>query len=142
MKVLLAVDGSKHSLKTLDWVIKHLGDARRKPQIELVTVHLPLPKLPNMGKVIGKAQIERFYREEGEDSIRPAKRKLERAGVPYRHRLLIGPVAETLARHAKASGCDLIVAGTRGMGGLGNLILGSTATKLLHLADRPVLIVR
>ena len=80
MKVLLAVDGSKHSLKTVGWVIKHLGDARRKPQIELVTVHLPIPKLPNMGKAVGKAQIERFYREESEDSIRPAKRKLERAG--------------------------------------------------------------
>ena len=142
MKVLLAVDGSKSSLKAVDWVIEHFGEVRGKPSIELVSVHLPLPKVPNLGKVVGKAQIERFYREEGEESIAPAKRKLERAGIPCAPRLLVGQVAETLVKHAKSSGCDLIVAGTRGMSGLGNFFLGSTATKLLQLADRPVLIVK
>ena len=142
MKVLLAVDGSKSALKAVDWVIEHLGEARSKPAIELVAVHLPIPKVPNLGKVVGKSQIERFYREEGEESIASAKRRLERAGIPYQARLLVGPVAETLVKQAKSSGCDLIVAGTRGMTGLGNFFLGSTATKLLHLADRPVLLVK
>jgi len=142
MKVLLAVDGSKSSLKAVDWVMEHFGEARDKPAIELVTVHLPIPKVPNLGKVVSKAQIERFYQEEGEENLAPAKRKLERAGVPYQPRILVGQVAETLVKQAKASGCDLIVAGTRGMTGLGNFFLGSTATKLLHLADRPVLLVK
>jgi nucleotide-binding universal stress UspA family protein len=95
-----------------------------------------------MGKVVGKSQIERFYREEGEESLAAAKRKLGRAGISCQARILVGPVAETLVKQAKASGCDLIVAGTRGMTGLGNFFLGSTATKLLHLADRPVLLVK
>jgi len=142
MKVLLAVDGSKSALKAVDWVIEHLGEARAKPAIELATVHLPIPKVPNMGKVVSKSQIERFYREEGEENLAAAKRRLERAGIAYQPRILVGPVAETLARHAKGSGCELIVAGTRGMTGLGNFFLGSTATKLLHLADRPVLLVK
>jgi len=142
MKVLLAVDGSKSSVKAVDWVVEHFGDARSRPAIELVTVHLPVPKLPNMGKVVGKAQIERFYAEEGEECLAPAKRRLERAGIPFAARILVGPVAETLVKHARASGRDLIVVGTRGMTGLGNFVLGSTATKLLHLADRPVLIVK
>jgi len=37
---------------------------------------------------------------------------------------------------------DVIVMGSRGRGDLAGLILGSTAHKVIHLADRPVLIVR
>lgn len=43
---------------------------------------------------------------------------------------------------AKSEGVDVIVMGTRGMGALGNLALGSTATKVVHLADVPVTLVK
>jgi len=63
MKVLLAVDGSKSSLKAVDCVIDHAEWYRTDPEVELITVHLPVPKLPNLGKVVGKSQIEKFYEE-------------------------------------------------------------------------------
>ena len=37
---------------------------------------------------------------------------------------------------------DVIVMGSRGRGDLAGLVLGSTAHKVIHLTDRPVLIVR
>jgi nucleotide-binding universal stress UspA family protein len=37
---------------------------------------------------------------------------------------------------------DVIVMGSRGRGDLAGLVLGSTAHKVIHLADRPVLVVR
>ena len=142
MKILLAVDGSKPSLDAVQALIDHAGWYREKPQVELVTVHLPVPKLPRMGAAVGKSQIEEYYREEGEARLAPARKKLDAAGVPYEARVLVGPVAETLVKHAKTARCDLIYIGTRGMSALGKALLGSTATKVLHISDIPVLLVK
>lgn len=56
--------------------------------------------------------------------------------------MLVGTIAESIARHAKDARCDLILIGTRGLTATADALLGSTATKLLHIADTPVLVVR
>jgi nucleotide-binding universal stress UspA family protein len=139
MKILLAVDGSKQCLKAVDCLIEHAGWYRGKPEVELVTVHLPVPRL---GGGVNKAQVQRYYEEEGAQALAPAKQKLDAAKLPYAARVLIGPVAETLVKHAKNAGCDLIYVGTRGMTATANALLGSTATKILHIATVPVLLVK
>jgi nucleotide-binding universal stress UspA family protein len=142
MKILLAVDGSKHSLDAVQSLIDHAGWYREKPQVQLLTVHLPVPKLPGMGAAVGKSQIDKYYQEEGEAKLVAAKRKLDGAGIPYEAKVLVGGVAETIVKHAKDSRCDLIYIGTRGMSEMGKALLGSTATKVLHISDLPVLLVK
>jgi nucleotide-binding universal stress UspA family protein len=142
MKILLAVDGSKNSLDAVAFLIEHAAWYRETPEVELVTVHLPVPKLPGMGAAVGKKQLADYYREEGEEKLAAARRKLGAAGVRYEARVLVGPVAETLVKHAKSARCDLIMIGTRGMTELGGALLGSTATKVLHIASIPVLLVK
>lgn len=142
MKILVAVDGSKPSLKAVQLLIDHSDWYRSPPEVELVTVHLPVPKLPRMGAVVGKEQIERYYREEGEAMLAPAKKKLDGAGIAYQARVLVGPVAETLVKHAADKRCDIIYIGTRGMSALGKALIGSTATKVLHISEVPVLLVK
>ena len=56
--------------------------------------------------------------------------------------MLVGPVAEALVKHAKDKRCDLIYIGTRGMSEIGKALVGSTATKVLHISDTPVLLVK
>jgi len=142
MKILVAVDGSKPSLKAVQLLVEHCDWYRSPPQVELVTVHLPVPKLPRMGAAVGKAQIEKYYREEGEAMLAAAKKKLDAARVPYAAHVLVGSVAEAIVKHAKDKRCDLIYIGTRGMSEIGKALLGSTATKVLHIADTPVLLVK
>ena len=142
MKILLAVDGSKGSLNAVEFLIQHAGWYREKPALELVTVHLPVPKLPRMGIVVSKADIQRYYEQEGEERLAAAKKKLDTAGIAYRTRILVGSVAETLVRHAVDKRCDLILIGSRGMTEVGKALLGSTATKVLHLSSMPVLLVK
>jgi len=89
-----------------------------------------------------KSQLERYYQEEGESMLGAAKKKLDGAGIRYQARVLVGPVAETLVKHAKAQRCDLIYIGTRGMSELGKALIGSTASKVLHISDIPVLLVK
>jgi nucleotide-binding universal stress UspA family protein len=45
-------------------------------------------------------------------------------------------------KHAKDKRCDLVYIGTRGMSGLGAALVGSTAMKVLHIAETPVLLVK
>lgn len=52
--------------------------------------------------------------------------------------VLIGDAATKIVRVAKSERVHTIVMGTRGMGALGNLALGSTAIKVIHLAEVPV----
>ena len=142
MKILLAVDGSKNALDAVDSLIAHAGWYREKPSVELVNVQLPVPKLPNMGVVVGKAQIQKFYDEEGGACLAKARRKLDDAGIGYEARVLVGPIAETLVKHAKDKRCDMIYIGTHGRTELGKALLGSVATKVLHISDVPVLLVK
>ena len=90
MKILLAVDGSKHSLHAVDSLIAHADWYRERPTVELVTVHLPVPHLPGLSKLVGKAQLQQYYREEGEARLAEARSMLEDAGIDYEPRILVG----------------------------------------------------
>jgi nucleotide-binding universal stress UspA family protein len=138
MKILVAVDGSKPSLKAVQLLVDHCDWYREAPQVELVTVHLPVPKVARFNK----SQLDRYYAEEGEAMLMPAKKKLDAAGIRYTPHVLVGPVAEAIVKHAKDKRCDLIYIGTRGMSAIGKALVGSTATKVLHIADTPVLLVK
>jgi len=142
MKILLAVDGSKYSLDAARNLVEHADWYRDKPAVELLFVHLPVPKLPGVSRFITKAQLASYYQEEGEAQLARAKKLIEGAGIACRARVLVGPVAETIVAHAREARCDLIFIGTRGMTAAGNMLLGSTATKVLHLSKVPVLVVK
>jgi len=142
MKILIAVDGSKHALAAVQCVIDHADWYREKRSVELVTVHLPVPTFHGMGAVIGKQHFERYYREEGEERLAAAREKLDAAGIPYGTHILVGPIAESLVEKAVNTRCDLVCIGSRGMSDLGKALLGSTATKVLNLSDLPVLLVK
>jgi nucleotide-binding universal stress UspA family protein len=138
MKIVIAVDGSKPSLKAVQFVIDNGDWLRERPEVELITVHLPVP---SVGRV-PKSQLERYYQEEGQAKLEAAKKKLAAAGIPHKDYVLVGGVAESIVKHAKDKRADLIYIGTRGMGALGQALVGSTATKVLHISSTPVLLVK
>ena len=136
MKILLAVDGSKTSLDAVRHVVAHADWFRQPPTIELVTVHgqVSVPRLPGIS--IGKAQMQQFYEEEGAKRLVEARKLLDKAGVKYETRVLVGPIAETIAQHAAKSGADLLILGAP------QAMIGSTCTKVMHLSPVPVLMVK
>lgn len=142
MKILIAVDGSEQALAAVQCVIEHASWYRDKPSVELVTVHLPVPQLPGLGVVVGKEQLRRYYREEGEARIAAAAKKLDAAGISFTPHILVGSIAEQIVEQAEAANCDLICIASRGMSALGKALIGSTATKVLNLSDLPVLLVK
>ena len=142
MKILVAVDGSKASLDALENVIDHADQYREQPTIELVTVHRPVPKLRGMGAAVGKSQLDRYYQEEGAETLADAKKLLDRAGIAYEAQVLVGEPADKIVEHCQKMKCDLIAVGAKGRSAIGKMLLGSTATKVLQLSDTPVLLLK
>jgi nucleotide-binding universal stress UspA family protein len=142
MKILLAVDGSKYSIDAVKFLAAHLDWAREKPQVDLLYVHPPVPKLSGLGAVIGKKQLDRYYQEEGAEALAGARQVLDAAKIAYGTHVLVGPPAETIVAHAKRERCDLLLIGHRGMSAAASMVLGSIASKVLHLSTVPVLLVK
>jgi nucleotide-binding universal stress UspA family protein len=72
----------------------------------------------------------------------PVHKFLERHGVKAKGRWKTGNPGELIAKLAEAEKFDLVVMGSHGRGALGNLMVGSVATKVLASCKVPVLIVR
>ena len=141
-RILVAVDGSSHSTKVAKAVIEQASAYKQQPDLHLAYVHLPVPTLGGLIKPVGHEALQRYYLEEGEDALRAAKKLFDRAKLPCQLHVMVGPVAETLAAEAKKLKCDMIVMGTHGMGAMSGLLLGSVATKTVHLARCPVMLIR
>ena len=141
-RILIAVDGSSHSAKVAKAVIRHVSAYKARPELHLAYVHLPLPTLGGLIKPIGHESLQRYYREEGEDALRAAKKLFDRAKLPCVIHVMVGPIAVSLANAARKLRCDLIAMGTHGMGAVSGMLLGSVAAKTVHLAHCPVLLVR
>jgi nucleotide-binding universal stress UspA family protein len=141
LRVLLPVDGSDASARATAKLVDILGWCKEPPQIDLLAVHLPVPKFPNMTIVVSDEMIQRYYDEECGRMLAPSKRILDAAGVKYAVHMRVGPIAETIVEQARKSQSDMIYMGTRGMTALSNMVLGSVATRVLHLARIPVVLV-
>ena len=142
MNILLAVDGSKNSLDAVTSLIKHVDWFEKPPTVHLLYVHLPVPKVGAFGHGPSKDALAKYYIEEGEQALAQAKTLLDQARLPHRDAILVGPPAEVICKHATDEGCDLICMGTRGLGAAAGMIMGSVATKVLHSASMPVLLVK
>lgn len=142
LKILVAVDGSESSSRAVDHLIRQAGVLKQRPEIHVLNVQHPLPYGSRVGSVIGHDKIEQFHREEGMAALKTAMQKLDAAGIKYHHHIGIGSEAEVISQYVKEKGCDYIMMGTRGLGTVSNLVMGSVATKVVHLSPVPVLLVK
>jgi nucleotide-binding universal stress UspA family protein len=93
----------------------------------------------------GGVSVELYQDRDGMAADKRHGSELERAGMPVKAELvrtLAGRVAPIIVEAARECQADVIVMGSHGRGDLAALLLGSVAHKVVHLADRPVLIVR
>jgi len=142
LKVLVPVDGSESSGRAVDFLIKELGWFKGGAEIHLLNVQPPLPYGKRVSSVLGHDQLAQYHQEEGMAALKNAMQKLDAAKVKYHYHIGVGEGAEVICQFAKEKGCDRILIGTRGLGSVSNLVLGSIATKVIHLSPVPVLLVK
>ena len=135
--ILLAVDGSDHSLKAA----KLAGDLARLSGGTLwaITVYEKVPSYlgePNLSKVIAERT------EKAEEILDEATKEIGEIPGNCESEILSGDPAETILQVVDVRNIDLIIMGTRGRGGIKSLLLGSQSHKVVSTAPCPVMLVR
>ena len=139
-RLLLAVDGSKHAVRAADYLCR-LHKLGMPMEVELVNAPAPIPT-GYVRRFLTTEMIERYYREEGAPALRDAREALQSAGVDFNAHVVPGHAAEEIVQVAREHQCARIVMGTRGLGAVAGLMLGSIAYQVIHLSPIPVTLVK
>lgn len=140
-KLLVPFDGSESALRALQHAIKL---AKQSPPAALHVVHAHEEPLlyGEIAVYVPKEKMADLQRKHSDDLLGAAVALLKNSGVAYETEILVGPIGDAIANRADALGCEGIVLGTRGLSAIGNLLMGSVATKIIHLAKVPVTLVK
>jgi nucleotide-binding universal stress UspA family protein len=138
-KALIPVDGSPASLRAVDFAIEM---ATQNPGSSLVLLNVQnISAMALAGAVIASDWQETASQDSGE-ALNEAIGKLEAAGAVFKTLVRSGEPAETIAQVAREEDIQHIVMGTRGLGRIQGLLLGSVAMKVIHLAQVPITLIK
>lgn len=140
-KFLVPVDSSDNALRALQYAIR-LAKEGGPTELVIVYAHEPPIIYGEIAVYMPEERAKELQREHSEDILKPAIEMATSAGVSYTSEILIGDIAKSIVAAAEKHRCDGIVMGTRGMGAVGNLVMGSIATKVIHLTQLPVTLVK
>lgn len=140
MKILTAVDGSKFTKRMLAYLGAH--DEWLGPQHEY-TVLYAVSNLPTRATaMLDRGLVKGYYDDEAARVFKPIRSFFTRHGLDATFVSKNGAAADVIIDAARRGRHDLIVMGSRGHGSIGNLVMGSVATKVLAGCDIPVLLIR
>ena len=136
-RILVAVDHSEWS----DRAVRAARDLAVLSGGEVWVLHL---REREMGAKTGVLRIDETT-EDANAQVAASVEVFAEAGVKAHGEIrntIFGYAAREIINDAIEVDADVIVMGSRGRGDLAGLLLGSTAHKVIHLSDRPVLVVR
>jgi nucleotide-binding universal stress UspA family protein len=137
-RVLLAVDGSDHALHAAR-TAADLARAMNSNEFRIVVAYDFIPPY------LGEPNLQYAIDARIDDAKAIMKKAIEAVGqIPCEisTEMIEGSAAEAVLDVATTRGSDVIVIGSRGLGTLAGLLLGSTSQKVVAHAPCPVLIVR
>lgn len=139
-KLLVAVDGSDNATRAIQYatsLAKLTGG-----EIHLLTVcedHADAERAHAFHTI---EDLQKASREKADGYLSAAEAVVKAGSVPVTRHVTFGDNATTIVRISNELGCDGIVMGTRGLGWLANIMLGSTSAKVLALTELPVTLVK
>jgi len=148
-RVLLAIDGSPDSQRTVEYLA-------RFPLPENVDVHVihvvpPLPVTTLSSAAIpvdaskyweSSGRTPELDEEEARSILSNTLESLSSSGIKAKGVLTSGKVAEEINQYVESQQIDLVLAGSRGLSAVKGWLLGSVSRKLIYHCKCSVLIVR
>jgi len=135
--ILVPVDGSVHAEKALNYALNlaEIHDAK----VELMTVVDEVKMAPDWAR-----EYSEKLREQDEDVLTStfSKAVKEKPNIKISKCIAEGYASEEILKCAEKGHHDLIVMGSRGMGLVRGLVLGSVSSRVVNQAEIPVLIVK
>lgn len=141
MKMLLATDGSRNSLRIADYVTKLAGEGLGLD----ITVIIVMPFTKDMAEFMGMQSDN--YQDALEYRIKPIFEKYKRAFEGFSNIQLDflvkqGEVAEKILEVANTGHYDQLLVGSRGLSAVKEIFIGSVSHKIIQLSKVPVLVVK
>jgi len=141
LKILIAVDGSEAADRAIE-AVGHMARSSLELEVTLLCVSPePLFYGSYTAATLQKIEDEQVIQQnailaKALERARAAGLTVAEPGRAY------GVIANEIVRTAKDRKVDQIAMGTRGMGAVGNMLLGSVAQRVLHQSPVPVLLVK
>ena len=137
-RVLIATDGTDAARAAMEVGLELAADEGAEVVLARVGTLLDLGFIPR-GR--DDAPPDRLPHAEADPVLCEALALAEERQVKATPELLLGDAAKQIARLAEDVDADLVVVGSRRLGRVKRVVLGSTSRSLLELTRRPVLIV-
>lgn len=138
-KALLSTDGSDSAFQAATYLVDFIG---KHGPIEVHVANIQPRPLEWQTHGMEKEAIHEHLEVEAHLAMKSVLHALNKAGITCQTHIKLGDTAETLVALAEELGCDHIVMGTRGLGAISGIVLGSVTRKVLHLANVPVTCVK
>ena len=141
LKILIAVDGSEHANRAIDAVAQM---AKSSLQLEAILLCVsPEPIYYGDYTALTIQMIEEDQKKQQDAILAKATERARAQGLNVgAAERAHGVVANEIVRMANDRRVDQIAMGTRGMGALGNMLMGSVAQRVVHQSQLPVLLVK
>jgi nucleotide-binding universal stress UspA family protein len=144
--MVLPFDGSESAERAVDFVVDKLAKSiGSRLLVHLINVQDGGAGIAGLGGRDAAEIADRLTRsslEQGRRVLAAAIEKLEKAGVAVKSIVRIGDVASEIANYVGDQTADGVVMGTRGLGPVTGLVVGSVASKVVHLVKVPVTLVK
>ncbi len=140
MKLLVATDGSKHSVRAVRYAAQLAGDSGQST-ITLVSVHDDTA-LRHAQRFVGKQAVDDYLREISDKDLASSRKVLDQAGVRHDMVIRVGNIGQEIATLAGKGKYDMVIVGSKGRSALKDLLVGSVAQRVIELSPVPVLIVK
>jgi len=140
--ILIPVDGSPASLRAVDFAIERHA---RNGTNALVLLHVqPIGSINPAGlsEAMPADWLHEATSQASAQALKDAIGKCEGASVAFKALARSGQTADTIVQVAQEEDVGHIVMGTRGLGGVQGLLLGSVATQVIHLAEVPITLIK
>ncbi len=143
-KALVPLDGSKES----EAVVPYVAELASRLEAEVVLLHVMAPtyfvySIPGetVQMPFAPEDMERF-KAEAEHYLETVIAALKHRGINARAEVAVGAAAEEIIRLADEAQADIVAMSTHGRSGISRWAFGSTADRVLHAGNTPLLLVR
>jgi nucleotide-binding universal stress UspA family protein len=140
MNILVAADGSKYTKHMLAYLVAHDEWLGASHQYTVITAVAAVP--PRAASALNRDVLKTYYDDTAEAVFKPIRTFFKKQGLQATFTSKVGSAPEVISKIANESRFDLLVMGSHGHGSLGNLVMGSVATKVLASTRVPVLLLR
>lgn len=139
---LVPCDGSGNSLRAVRYVAKRLAGSANKPLVHLLNVQESDAPHPDPARAAAARRfMEIDHRGRARFLCRRAAVALEAARIPHDFHVRVGAPAVEIAAAAERLGCGHVAMGTRGLGLLGKLVLGSVSSDVARRIHVPLTLI-